>query len=247
MNIAKRILGHIYFIYGMLVFVITMLVALIPASIALCFPEPKRAQILHPSYRIWMGIFLPLVFIRVKRKGTSNFKKGQNYVVVVNHNSLVDIPVSMPWVPGHNKTLAKIEMAKIPLFGIIYKAGSILVDRKSGESRKQSTLQMQETLKMGLHLTLYPEGTRNKTNKPLQTFYDGAFANAIMAQKPVMPGVIFNTKKILPAEPKFWAWPYTIRFDFLEPIETVGMEQKEKHELKERVFKIMEDYIIANQ
>lgn len=247
MIIAKRIIGHIYFFYGMIVFIITMLIALIPASIALCLPEPKRAKLLHPSYRIWMSIFLPLVFIRVKRKGTEHFEKGQNYVVVVNHNSLVDIPVSMPWVPGPNKTLAKIEMAKIPLFGIIYKAGSILVDRKSGESRKQSTVAMQETLKMGLHLTLYPEGTRNKTNKPLQTFYDGAFSIAIMAQKPVIPGVIFNTKKILPAKPKLWAWPYTIRFDFLAPLSTAGLEPKDKHKLKDEAFEIMEAYIIANQ
>src|SRR5690606_4718878 len=98
------------------------------------------AKILHPSYRIWMGIFLPLVFIRVKRTGAHYFEKGRQYVVVVNHNSLVDIPVSMPWVPGPNKTLAKIEMAKIPLFGLIYKAGSILVDRKSRESRLHSTV-----------------------------------------------------------------------------------------------------------
>src|SRR5690606_13580713 len=135
----------IYFAYGMLLFVATMLPVLIPAGIALCLDEPKRARLLHPVYKIWMSVFLPLVFIRVKRKGKKHFGKGKNYVVVVNHNSLVDIPVSMPWVPGPNKTLAKVEMAEIPLFGIIYKAGSILVDRKSGESRKHSTLQMQET------------------------------------------------------------------------------------------------------
>lgn len=247
MNIFKRILGHVYFFYGMLLFISTMLVALIPAGIALLFPEPRRAKILHPSYKIWMSIFLPLVFIRVKRKGKEKFVKGQNYVVVVNHNSLVDIPVSMPWVPGPNKTLAKVEMAKIPLFGIIYKAGSILLDRSSVENRQQSSHAMQETLQMGLHLTLYPEGTRNKTHKPLQNFHVGAFANAIMAQKPVMPGIIFNTKKILPSRPKLWAWPYTIRFDFLDPISTSGMAMSDKNQLRDRVYSLMEQYIIKNQ
>ena len=247
MNIFKRILGHIYFFYGMLLFTGTMLIAIIPAGIALMFPEPRRSRILHPSYKIWMSIFLPLVFIRVKRKGKEKFEKGQNYVVVVNHNSLVDIPVSMPWVPGPNKTLAKVEMAKIPLFGLIYKAGSILLDRSSLENRQHSSTAMQETLKMGLHLTLYPEGTRNKTAKPLQSFHVGAFANAIMAQKPVMPGIIFNTKKILPSKPKLWAWPYTIRFDFLDPISTTGMQLNEKTQLKDKVFSLMEAYILKNQ
>jgi 1-acyl-sn-glycerol-3-phosphate acyltransferase len=209
--------------------------------------EPTRAKIMHPTYRIWMGIFLPLVFIRVKRKGKENFKKGDNYVVVLNHSSLADIPVSAPWVPGLSKTLAKIEITKVPLFGIMYRAGSILVDRSSGESRRKSTREMQETLKMGLHLTLFPEGTRNQGDKPLQAFHDGAFTMAISCQKDIIPGVIFNTRKIHPAKPSLWAWPHTIRIEFLKPIPVEGYDLKRKAELKEKVFQIMEHYIIENQ
>lgn len=224
-----------------------MLVVLIPLSFALLFQEPQRAKIVHPIYKTWMSIFLPLVFIIVKRKGKQQFAKGKNYVVVVNHNSFVDIPVSMPWVPGPNKTLAKMEMAKIPLFGIIYKAGSILVDRKSDESRKESVNKMQETLAQGLHLTLYPEGTRNKTSEPLQPFYDGAFSNAIIAQKPIIPGIIFGTREILPNKPKLWAWPHQIRFEFLQPIETAGLTLNDKSNLKNQVHDIMKTYILANR
>ncbi|RQO31039.1 1-acyl-sn-glycerol-3-phosphate acyltransferase [Taibaiella sp. KBW10] len=247
MNIFKRVFGHLYFVYGMILFFITMLIALIPASIALLFPEPRRAKIIHPTYKIWMSIFLPLVGCPVRRTGKAHFKKGENYVVVINHNSLVDIPVSMPWVPGPNKTLAKIEMTKVPLFGIIYRAGSILVDRKNDRSRNESLTKMQETLKMGLHLTLYPEGTRNKTDKPLQPFYDGAFMNAIMAQKPIIPGLIFSTKEILPHHIKLWAWPKTIRIHFLEPIPTAGLELKDKKVLKEQVYAIMEQHYRTNR
>jgi 1-acyl-sn-glycerol-3-phosphate acyltransferase len=246
MNIFKRIAGHIYFFVGMILFVITMLVALIPAGIALYFPEPRRARIIHPTYKIWMSIFLPLVGCFVRRKGKERFVKGENYVVVVNHNSLVDIPVSTPWIPGPNKTLAKVEMAKIPLFGIIYRAGSILVDRKEESSRKESFTRMQETLKLGLHLCLYPEGTRNKSDAPLQPFYDGAFIAAIRAQKPIMPAVIFGTRDILPNRPKLWARPKVIRYHFLEPIPTKGLSMSDRHELKEKVYKIMEAYILQH-
>lgn len=249
MNPIKRIIGHIYFVYGMLMFLITMLlIALLPASIALLFDEPKRAKIIHPTYRIWMGIFLPLVFIRVRRKGKELFKKNENYVVVVNHSSFVDIPVSMPWVPGPNKTLAKIEMSRIPIFGIIYKGGSILLDRKNENSRKESFIEMQKTLKQDkLHLTLYPEGTRNKSDQPLLPFYDGAFITAIRAQKEIIAGIIFNTKKILPDSPKMWAWPYSIDFHFINKYSTAGMSLKQKDELKDKVRQDMEQYIIANQ
>lgn len=246
MNIFKRIAGHLYFFGGMILFVATMLIAIIPASIALLLPEPRRARIIHPTYRIWMGVFLPLVGCPVRRKGKEHFKKGENYVVVVNHNSLVDIPVSTPWIPGPNKTLAKVEMAKIPLFGVIYRAGSILVDRKAENSKKESFTHMQQTLKMGLHLCLYPEGTRNKTSAPLQEFYEGAFVAAIRAQKPIMPAVIFGTRDILPNHPKLWARPKVIRYHFLEPVPTKGLSMSDRHELKERIYKLMEAHIIQN-
>lgn len=249
MNPVKKILGHIYFVYGMLVFMITMIViALIPASIALLFKEPRRAKIVHPTYRFWMGVFLPLVFIRVKRKGAELFTKGENFVVVVNHNSLVDIPVSMPWVPGPNKTLAKIEMSKIPLFGIIYKAGSILLDRKNANSKKESVLEMQKTLvEDGLHLTLYPEGTRNKSDQPLLPFHDGAFSTAIKAEKTIIAGVIFNAKNILPHDIKLWAWPHTIHFHFINVYPTNDLDLHNVAQLKEEIRTDMAHYFVAHK
>lgn len=246
MNIFKRTLGHIYFFYGMLMFAITLMLVAIPAGISLLFPEPKRAKIVHPSYWIWMNIFLPLVFCPVTRKGKEKFKEGENYVVIANHNSFADILVSTPWIPGPNKTLAKVELSKIPIFGIVYKAGSILVARDEENSRRESFTKMQETLKMGLHLCLYPEGTRNKTQKPLQKFYDGAFITAIRAQKPVLPAVIMGTKDILPNSPKYWAQPQKIRIHFLDPIDTKGRNLKERQQLSDEVHTIMSRYLIEN-
>lgn len=193
-----------------------------------------------------MSFFLPLVGCVVIRKGKKNLQKDKNYVVVINHNSLADIPVSSPWIPGPNKTLAKIEMSRIPIFGVIYKAGSILLNRAKGESRRESFTKMQETLDMGINLCLYPEGTRNKTDKPLQPFYDGAFITAIRAQKPVAPALIFNTGKILPHNKKLWARPMPIHIHFLEPISTEGLTLDDTAMLKERVHRIMENYYVSN-
>lgn len=247
MKFIRNILGHIYFVYGMILFIITMLIVFIPVWITTLFPEPKRARLLHPVFKTWMGIFMPLVFCPVIRRGKEKFKKGENYVVVVNHNSLVDIPVSSPWIPGPNKTLAKVEMARIPIFGMIYKAGSVLVDRKKEGSRRESFNRMQEMLDLGLHLCLYPEGTRNKSAEPMQAFFDGAFITAIKAQKPIIPGVIFNTGRILPHDKKVWARPLPIYFDFLDPISTEGLTLNDTAELKQRVRDTMEAYYVANK
>lgn len=236
--------------YALLLFLLTMLVIVIPISIQNIRYRKDEVKRIHSTYRcfvIWMNVYLTLIFISVKRKGVEYFEKGKNYVVVLNHSSFADIPISSPFVVGPNKTLAKIEFMKVPIFNIIYKSGSILVDRSSDESRKRSLREMRETLDLGIHLTLYPEGTRNKTSKPLQPFYDGAFRTAISAQKDILPGILFNTAKVLPNRPKLWAWPYTIRLEFLKPISTQGLNLKQTSELKDETFRIMEKYIIDNK
>ncbi len=242
MNIVRSILRRIYLVYAMTLFTSTMLVVFLPVCVISLLPEPSRARKLHVVFKLWMGFFMPIVFCPVKRNGTRNFKKGEQYVVVLNHNSFVDGSISSPWIPGPNKTLLKVEIAKVPLFGKIFKTAAILVDRKKGSSRQQSLIKMQEVLDMGIHLCLYPEGTRNNTNDPLLPFHDGAFIVAIKAQKPVMPGVIFNTRKILPVNKKLWATPNPIRIDFLEPIPTAGLTLNDLQALKENVHRIMADH-----
>lgn len=246
MSFIRRIPGHIYFIYSILLFVLTMLIVLLPVWITTRFAEPTRSKLLHPIFKGWMSVYLPLVFCPVIRKGKRHFRKGENYVVVCNHNSLADIPVSSPWIPGPNKTLAKIEMARIPLFGIIYSAGSILLDRRQAGSRRESFARMEEMLSLGLHLCLYPEGTRNKTQEPLQPFYDGAFITAIRAQKPIIPALIFNTGRILPHDRKAWATPMPIHIHFLEPVPTKGLTLADTKALRDRVYGIMKDYYTAH-
>jgi 1-acyl-sn-glycerol-3-phosphate acyltransferase len=247
MNLLKKIGGYVFAVYALIVFIATMLVVLLPIWLISLLKEPLRARFLHPVFRAWMGVYMPLIFCPVFRKGKHHFKKGENYIVVINHNSLMDIPVSSPWIPGPNKTLAKIEMSRVPLFGIIYKTGSILVDRKREGSRRESFARMQETLDLGIHLCLYPEGTRNKTTAPIQPFYDGAFLTAIKAQKPILPGVIFNTGKVLPHNSKGWARPMPVHIHFLEPIPTTGLTPGDAGVLKEKVHKIMETYYITKK
>jgi len=242
-NGIKNIVARITALWGILMFVSTMLIALIPVFIAGLWKEPKRSMIMHHVFARWMDVFFFLVGIRRIIRGKKHFKKGENYVIVCNHNSYMDVPLSSGSIPGPNKTIAKIEMAKIPLFGIIYKRGSVLVDRKKEQSRKESYIKMKEVLTMGLHMCIYPEGTRNKTAEPLQPFHDGAFRLAVDAGKPVLPAVIFYTKKVLPQEKPFYFWPHRVEMHFLPPH---FPDSKTFQELKQDVYEEMKNYFVAN-
>ena len=245
--LIKDILARIYFIYGMLLFAITMIPVAVVIFLFKTFASDNTfSKAVQYSFQIWMGIYMPMIFCPVKHVGRHHFLKGKNYVVTLNHNTLADVPVSSRGIPGPNRTLAKIEMASIPIFGYIYKAGSILVTRQDAQSRKDSFPKMIEALNKGLHLCLFPEGTRNKTSEPLARFYDGAFKVAIEAQKPIIPGLIFGTKKILHPTKKLWAWPHKIQFHFLPEVSTEGLEVKDTEMLKQKVHGIMKDYYLKN-
>jgi len=239
MKIVKEILGRIFALWALIIFAGSLLIASIPIWMTAVWPEPKRTINFFKIVYVWMDFFFMLSGVRRIVKGRGHFKKGQNYVVVCNHNSFMDVPLSVTSVPP-NKTIAKIEMAKIPVFGMIYKRGSVLVDRKNEESRRKSFLKMKTVLEMGLHMCIYPEGTRNKTSEPLQRFHDGAFRLAVETKKPVIPAVIFYTSKVLPRKP-FFFWPHKVEMHFLP---AVTIENKTAHQLKEEVFAIMKNYLL---
>ena len=192
-----------------------------------------------------MDIFLGLVGCPLKIKGREYFKEGKTYIVVCNHNALIDVPVSSPGIPGGNKTIAKAEMAKIPLFGLIYKTGSILVDRKNEKSRRESFAKMKEVLDMGLHMCIYPEGTRNISDEPIKPFHDGAFRLAVANGNSIIPMIIFNSRKANPPDKGFYLMPVRLYMNFLPEVEVQSGETVDQ--LKNRVFDLMKNYILQHQ
>ncbi len=245
MRVFKAIAGRIWAVWGLILFVSTMLLFMIPFLLySYTATDPKRTLRFIRLSRIWMGVFLPLAGCPLRVRGREHFAPGENYIVVCNHNSLMDIPISSPAIPGGNKTIAKIEMARIPLFGLMYRTGSVLVNRKSEASRKESYIQMRKVLEMGLHMCIYPEGTRNKTDQPLKSFHNGAFKLAMESGKAIVPGIIFNTRKAVPSDQFFFLWPQKLEMHFLAPIPIQPGDTTES--LKERTFQVMETYYKAH-
>ncbi|MFN5422442.1 MAG: lysophospholipid acyltransferase family protein [bacterium] len=235
----KNILGALFTIYSGIIFIGSMLLFIPPMWAVQFIKEPKRTEVFIYLCRMWMGIFFPLTCIRTKIRGREHFKKGEQYIVACNHNSLVDILLSSPGIPGANKTIAKIELSRIPLFGLIYKRGSILIDRNNDASKKDSYIKMKEVLAEGMHMCIYPEGTRNKTNKPLKSFHDGAFRLAFDTGKSIIPAIITGSKNILPHDKTFYFWPGKMELKFLGPISPLGFANYT--EMKEHVFEVMKN------
>jgi 1-acyl-sn-glycerol-3-phosphate acyltransferase len=235
----KNIFGRIWAFWGILSFITTFLIIFIPSMISYLYKDEKKGQDYFIKVsKVWMQFWLMLIGCPVKVLGKEHFKKGENYVVVYNHNALLDVPLSAPFIPGPNKTIAKASFAKVPIFGYFYKRGSVLVDRKDERSRVRSFDGMKKALANGMHMCIYPEGTRNRTKDPLKTFYDGAFKLATETGKDIMPCVIKGTREAMPIHKTFFLWPTRLTMQFLSPVSSENIAYKQ---LKDKVYQQMWD------
>ncbi|MBL7700617.1 MAG: 1-acyl-sn-glycerol-3-phosphate acyltransferase [Ferruginibacter sp.] len=241
MKTATNIFGRLWAFWGLITFLITFLIIFPFAMLSHLMEETKGQKYFIAVSRLWMNVWLFLVGCPVTVTGREHFKKGNAYIVVFNHNALLDVPLSAPYVPGANKTIAKASFAKIPLFGLFYSRGSILVDRKDEKSRSKSFDAMKKVLARGMHMCIYPEGARNRTNEPIKPFYDGAFRLAVSTNTDIIPCVITGTKKAMPINKNFFLLPVKLKMQFL-PAET--SKDNTVTELKEKVHaEMLKEYV----
>ena len=125
-------------------------------------------------------------------------KPNTAYIYVCNHSSYLDPIAVVLAIPGSFKPLGKIEMVKVPVFGLIYRKVVVLIDRASKESRARSVEELKAGLAKGQSILVFPEGTMNHSNKALTDFYDGAFRLAIETGTPIVPMVIVNPRNLFP-------------------------------------------------
>ncbi|MDI9366538.1 MAG: lysophospholipid acyltransferase family protein [Flavobacterium sp.] len=237
-NIFIEIFARIWAFWGLVSFTITFLIIVIPSLATKFIPNPKGMYWFIKVSQFWMTAWLYMVGCPMKVVGKQNFKKGSTYIITYNHNAMLDVPLSAPFVPGANQTIAKDSFAKVPIFGWFYARGAVLVNRKSLVSRKKSYELMKAALQQTFHMCIYPEGSRNKTNKPLAPFHDGAFKLAVDTQKEVMPSIIFGTKEAMPIHKPFYLLPKKLEIHFLPPI-AAGTDVEA---LKQQVFETMWNY-----
>lgn len=195
--------------------------------------------------KIWSWIFSKLNFIPYEIIGKQNVKASNSYIYTCNHTSFLDAPGIALAIPNQFRPLAKKELLKIPIFGLIVRVVTVIVDRSSPESRKASLQKLKDIIEKGVSILIFPEGTQNRTKELLQPFYSGAFRTAIETQTPIMPMVVINAGKLMPPG-TMNIKPGKIKVVFGEPISVEGYTMKNVNELKDHTFEIMEKLLINN-
>lgn len=240
MKYILKIIRFLYSIYGLLTFIIIMFIVLPFILIASMFGL-KGGNFIYKICKFWAGTWYISVGIFHKEVYENPHNKSKQYIFVGNHISYLDIPPIILSIHQPLRALGKYEMAKVPVFGWIYKATVVLVDRRDAEKRARSVRALKAALAKGVSIFLFPEGTFNETSAPLKDFFDGAFRIAIETQTPIKPILFVDTLDRLHYKSIFCLTPGFNRAIYLQEVAVSGLTMKDVPQLKERVYLLMEN------
>ena len=139
--------------------------------------------------------------VRVRGIGLENIPPGRSCIFLSNHTSNLDAPVLLPVVPGMTSVFIKKVLMKIPLLGTAMRMGKY-VPVARGHSREDAIRSVEAAkaaLQAGLHITVFPEGTRS-LDGTLLPFKKGAFFLAAETGAPLVPVAITGTAGMMPKD-----------------------------------------------
>lgn len=211
---------------------------LYPLFVFMIFIQKHQNNVRY-LFRFWARAMLKMSFLPIKVTYSFEPDAQQPYVYCANHTSFLDIALIHATVKSSVIFLGKESLARIPVFGFIFRHLNISVKRESKISSYQAFEKVKQVLDTGKSVVIFAEGGINRHRVPgLLPFKDGAFRSAIEKQVPIVPVVMpFNWMVLPPYQPFVGYHPLYI--EYLPPVPTKGLTLEDVDTLKKHVYQEM--------
>ena len=169
----------------------------------------------HKIIKKWMSCQMKFLGIQLQETGKMDESCD---MVIVNHQSLLDIIVIEHIHSRHLAWVGKKEITDLPFFGHIMKAPEMItVDRENKTGLIKLLKDAKDRISKGRPIAMFPEGTRSDGTK-MRNFKPGAAMVANKLNLKVQPVVVVNTNNILDSI-KLEAKPGIVKVIYLDPIQ----------------------------
>ena len=189
----------------------------------------------HLVARAWAAILLRIALSPVRIVGA---EKLRNYPVAVyasNHLSYMDTPALFAKLPFQFRILAKQGLWKVPFVGwYLKRSGQVPIDSGSSRSAIAGLLRGVASLKAGIPLLVFPEGSRSPDGHMQAANSGGAFM-ALRAGVPLVPLALIGTYELLPIH-VYSLRPRPLLIVVGDSIPTVGLTTRDANALTERLY-----------
>jgi 1-acyl-sn-glycerol-3-phosphate acyltransferase len=234
MNVAKSIL-----VWSIAIFFIGVLFPVVFVIWVIVLPFDRERRLIH-RILIWQSlIIIRLAPVwKIKIEGRKKAAEGVTYVIISNHQSVLDI-LMLNCLRYRYKWISKIEIMRVPVLGwYLRMADYITVNRGDEESKAEMLEKSLECLQDGCSIMIFPEGTRSLTGD-IGFFKRGAFLLAIQASVPILPVVLDGTSDILPKHGLMLRSGYNVRIRVLDPVMPAEFGTNDPDELASMLSSIM--------
>ena len=178
------------------IFIIATFITALVTSIGCLLGNGNFWGYYPPHY--WTKFTCWLLFVRVKVKGRENIDPKTSYIFVANHQGAFDIFSIYGFLDHNFKWLMKKSLEKIFMVGpACRRAHHIFVDDTNLRAIKETITKAESTLKDGMSLVIFPEGSRSWDGKMIP-FKRGAFMLAAEFNLPVVPITIDGSFRAMP-------------------------------------------------
>jgi 1-acyl-sn-glycerol-3-phosphate acyltransferase len=172
-----------------------------PLAGLLGIPYTLIVQDIALLYRVAMWIAdagVRAAGIRIEVTGLEHVPPGRACIFMSNHVSNLDPPVELPMLPGRASVMLKKELMSIPILGRAMRMGDFISVERGGrrDAAQESVVAAGKALAKGLHILVYPEGTRSRDGR-LQAFKKGPFYLAMETGAPIVPIAISGTEGMM--------------------------------------------------
>ncbi|MFP4159492.1 MAG: lysophospholipid acyltransferase family protein [Desulfobacterales bacterium] len=237
----NRLIAIAWFSFVGVTSVIFFILALVIKLVTM--PFDRRMVVLQQFTCFWGALYTWIIPAwRIRIRGRENIKSGRPYVVVSNHQSLLDILVLFNLF-FHFRFVSKSEIFKVPLIGWNMRLNRY-IELKRGD--RQSIAKMmadcKKALDRGNSVLIFPEGTRSPDGN-IRKFKAGAFILALEHQVPILPIVISGTNKALPKYSFSFHGSHDIRVRVLPEIEYERISDMSPEDAAEMVRGIMAEQL----
>ena len=233
---------YLYRIYQLFIAAPVILVATIITAVTVtigCMLGNGHFWGYYPG-RWWGWVIIRVLLLPVKVEGRENLQSGQSYVFVSNHQGAFDIFLIYGFLQRNFKWMMKRQIRNIPLVGLACEAShQIFVDKRGPSKIKETYTKARATLKDGMSLVVFPEGSRSFTGH-MGVFRRGAFMLADELQLPVAPLTINGSFNVMPRmrDMHFVNWhPLTLTIH--KPIVPVGQGAENIKHLEQESYQVV--------
>ena len=211
----------------------------------LCSLWDKDGRQQHRTAQVWAQGMLLLAGSRVTVIHPERLRRSGCAVYACNHLSYMDTPALFGTLPFQFRILANHYLFKYPAVGWhLTRSGQVPIDQSSLRSQIAGLSRGVKTLKDGMPILLFPDGSRSSDGHVRQ-FLSGAAFMAIKAQVPLVPLALIGTYELLPMH-TYSLSPRPLLLVVGEAIETTGMTTRNADELTGRLLVAIGDMYYAH-